>query len=313
MRLDRGLTPGSAVERPAAVTIGSLDGVHRGHRRLVEETVRVARESGADAVVVTFEPHPRCVLDPPSCPPTLTLLPEKEALLAALDVDRLVVLPFTRELSQLPAAGFADLVREALRPVAIVAGYDFAFGRGREGDVGFLREYGARHGIAVSQVDALEVQPGETASSSAIRTLLAAGDVRAAAGALGYHYAVCGVVEHGEKMGRQLGFPTANLGVDPSKCLPGNGVYATWVRVRDAWHPAATAVGVRPTFAGTRLTVEAYLLDFDDDIYDETVSCVFVDRLREERRYDVVDDLVAQMHRDVAQARLLLRDRPPAS
>ena len=311
MRVDEGLAPRHPRDRRACVTVGVLDGVHRGHRALVEETVRVARAADADAVVVTFEPHPRCVLDPDSCPPTLSLRDEKAALLADLGVDRMVVLPFTRELSELSAEAFCDALRESFDLVALVAGYDVALGHRRQGDIEFLRAWGGRHGIAVSQVAALELLPGTPASSSGIRAMLAEGDVRAAGDALGHAYSVAGPVVPGEKMGRQLGFPTANIDVDADKCFPANGVYACWVQLRGEWHMAATSVGVRPTFNGTRLTVEAFVLDFDEDIYDERVTCVFVERLREERRYEVIADLVAQMVVDVEEARALLATSPP--
>ncbi|MHB8718163.1 MAG: bifunctional riboflavin kinase/FAD synthetase [Candidatus Dormibacteria bacterium] len=313
MRTQTGLVPRQPRDRPAVLTIGSLDGVHRGHRALVEETVRLARQSGADAVAVTFEPHPRCVLEPESCPPRLTSLAEKEVLLAALGVDRLVVLPFTRDLAQLSATDFCDALRAAFDVVGLVAGYDFALGHRRAGDIAFLRDYGARHGIAVTQVPALELSPGVPASSSAIRAMLASGDVEAAALALGRPHAVTGAVVAGERRGRTLGYPTLNIAVAAGTCLPGHGVYATWVWLGGAPWMGATSVGVRPTFAGTDVTVEAHLLDFDADAYGAEVRCEFASRLREERAYGEVADLVDQMGRDVEETRRRLSAGQPAN
>jgi riboflavin kinase/FMN adenylyltransferase len=191
-----------------------------------------------------------------------------------------------------------------------VVGHDFALGHKRRGDVAFLREYWERYGVEVVQVG--EVRDGAAAvSSSRIRALVTAGDVSEAAPLLGRPYFMDAAVEHGEEVGRHLGFPTANLSIAGDKCLPASGVYAMWVRVDGMWHMGATNVGYRPTFGGDRLTVEAFLLDFSGDLYGREVRGVFVDRLREERAYDSVEALVAQIARDVDQVRSLLNVSPP--
>lgn len=310
MRVQRGLGARGAGDRPVVLTIGSFDGVHRGHAALLERVAAIAQPLDGERVVLTFDPHPRCVLDPARCPRSLTTLPEKLAVLEESGVDRCVVLEFTREVSGWSAERFCDLLREAFDLRGLVVGHDFALGHKRQGDVAFLTEYGARHGFGVDQVDALEVG-GEPVSSSRIRTLVEDGDVGGAATLLGRQLFLDAVVEHGEEVGRHLGFPTANLSFSGDKCLPASGVYAMWVRVDGAWHMAATNVGYRPTFGGNRLTVEAFLLDFAGDLYGRDVRAAFVERLREERAYDSVGALVEQIGRDVEEVRRLLSSSTP--
>ncbi len=235
---------------------------------------------------------------------------EKERVLASLGLDRVVVLPFTRAVSAWGAEQFCDLLRASFDLRVLVVGHDFALGHKRQGDIAFLRDYGERHGFAVVVVEAVHAA-GDVVSSSRVRQLLADGDVRAAATLLGRGYFMDAVVEHGEEVGRHLGFPTANLSIAPTKCLPASGVYAMWVWVDGAWHAAATNVGYRPTFGGDRLTVEAFLLDFSGDLYGREVRAVFVQRMREERSYAAVDELVAQIGRDVTDVRAVLATEAP--
>jgi riboflavin kinase/FMN adenylyltransferase len=311
MRVDFGLPARSAAaaERPVVLTIGNFDGVHRGHVALLSLLVREARERGGEAVVLTFDPHPRCVLDPDNCPQQLTTLDEKRDLVAAAGVDRLVVLEFTRTLSRWSAEHFCSQLLAAFPLVRLVVGHDFALGHKRRGDIPFLRGFGAAHGFDVVTVDALR-ERGEVVSSSLVRTALISGDLARANRYLGHPYVLDAWVEHGEKVGRRIGFPTANLAITPGKCLPARGVYAMWLKVHDTWHKAATNVGYRPTFGGERLTVEAFLLDFDADLYRARVRAAFVARLREERRYPDVDSLTAQIARDVERTRRLLARHP---
>lgn len=315
MRVDFGLparTASDLGDRPVVLTIGNFDGVHRGHRALLDAMLRTAHGQNAESVVLTFEPHPRCVLDPDNCPQQLTTLDEKRDLLAAAGVDRLVVVEFTRTLSRWSAEHFCEQLLASFALVQLVVGHDFALGHKRQGDIPFLRAYGATHGFAVETVDALRGR-GEVISSSLVRSALLSGELSRANAALGYPYFVDAWVEHGEKVGRRIGFPTANLAITPGKCLPARGVYAMWVKVRDAWHMGATNVGYRPTFGGDRLTVEAFLLDFDGDIYRERVRAAFVSRLREERMYPSAEELAAQIALDVeATRRVLSRVAAPA-
>ena len=304
---DRGPSPA-----PAACTIGVFDGVHRGHQRLLAATVAAARELGGIAGAVTFEPHPRAVLDPANVPPELTTLDEKRERLMAAGIDRVVVVNFTREVSEWTAERFCARLLDRFDLQRLVVGPGFALGRARRGDIDFLRRFGAEHGFTVDTVPAV-TEDGESISSTRIRSALVSGDVELAAGLLGHHYFLDGTVERGDRIGWRLGFPTANLGVEPGKCLPELGIYSTWIRVRGEWRVAASSIGYRPTFGGDRLTVEAHLLDFDGDIYGERVRLAFVHRLREERFYPNEAALIAQMRLDVAETRRLLETAEPPS
>lgn len=310
MRLARGLPAGLPATAPAVVTIGNVDGVHRGHRAIVDH-LRGAAGTDAAVVVITFDPHPRCVLVPDRCPVTLTTIAEKASLLAAAGVDELRVLPFDRSVSEWSADTFLERLGAAWALQRLVVGPDFALGHRRSGDIPFLVAAGARLGFAVEVVEPVR-EGGAPVSSTRVRDALAVGEVEAAASLLGHPYLVDGPVEHGDGRGRGLGFPTANVGVPVHKALPAPGVYAGWAHVAGRWWMAATNVGVRPTFDGTTLTVEPHLLDCTEDLYGQTLRLCFTHRLREERRYEDVDALVAQMHRDVARARELCAvDGPP--
>jgi riboflavin kinase/FMN adenylyltransferase len=223
-----------------------------------------------------------------------------------------VVVNFTREVSRWSAEEFCGRLVGRFDLRRLVVGPGFALGHNRRGDAAFLRAYGAEHGFTVAEVEP-EADSAEPISSTRIRAALAAGEVEAAARLLGFPYFLDGTVERGNAVGRRLGFPTANLGVGPGKCLPELGIYTGWVRVRDRWHAAACSIGYRPTFGGDRLTVEAHLLDFDADIYGERARLALVHRLREDRLYPDEPALVDQMRRDVDDTRrLLAAARPPS-
>jgi riboflavin kinase/FMN adenylyltransferase len=287
---------------PVAMTIGSFDGVHRGHQRLLEHTTAAARALDGIAVAVTFEPHPRAVLDPGHAPQSITTLDEKRDRLAAAGLDRLVVIGFSREVSQWNAENFCDRLLAGFDVRDLVIGPDFALGHHRQGDLRFLEAYGADHGFTATAV-APVLDEAERISSTRIRSALVSGEVEPANRLLGYPYFLDGTVEHGNHVGRRLGFPTANLSIAANKCLPAGGIYTTWLRVGDRWHVAAASIGYRPTFGGDRLTVEAHILDFDADIYGERVRLAFVQRLREERNYPDEASLIAQIGDDVAETR----------
>ncbi len=295
---------------PAACTIGVFDGVHRGHQQLLARTVAAAREISGIAVAVTFEPHPSAVLDPGNVPPELTTLDEKRERLIAAGIDRVVVVNFTREVSQWSAERFCERLLDRFDLRHLVVGAGFALGRARRGDVDFLRGFGAVHGFTVETVE-LVAEDGETISSTRVRSALVSGDVETAARLLGHPYFLDGTVEHGDRVGWRLGFPTANVGVEPGKCLPEMGIYSSWIRARGVWLPAASSIGYRPTFGGDRLTVEAHLLGFDGDLYGERVRLAFLHRLREERWYPDEAALIAQMRLDVAETRRLLEPAAP--
>jgi riboflavin kinase / FMN adenylyltransferase len=290
---------------PSHATIGTFDGVHRGHLGLLKPLIAGARAAGAASVVVTFEPHPRCVLDPDHCPPNLTTLDEKAWLLDQLGLDHLVVIPFTPQLAALSAAAFMQRLRRGMQLQHLVIGQDHRFGHGRSGDPAFLRRFGATHGFTVEV--APTVARGRTSiSSSRIRRLVLLGQVRAAAQLLGRDYLIRSSVEHGAKRGRQLGFPTANLRIAPNKLIPPNAIYASRVNINGQTYGGATSIGFRPTFGGNTLTVEVFVLDFDDDLYDKLISVWFVQRLRAEKRFATVPALQQQMARDVENVRRIL-------
>jgi len=296
---------------PAALTIGVFDGVHRGHQRLLARAHELAASQGLRAVAVTFWPHPAAVLRPDAAPSLLTTLDERLAILRELDLlDAAVVIPFTPELAALPPDAFLDRVAAFCEPRVLVEGTDFALGHNRAGDVAFLTAAGAERGFTV-ETHVVE-EGGERISSSRIRALVRSGDVVGAATLLGRPYALAGDVAKGDQRGRLLGFPTANLRVDPRKALPANGVYAVRARLpgeATAAHPAVCNIGVRPTFGGEpRLLVEVHLLGMPAglDLYDLPLAIELAARLREERRFNGVDELKAQIARDADQARALL-------
>lgn len=292
---------GAAAIGPAAVTIGSFDGVHLGHRRLVAEVVAVAGEEGATPVVVTFDPHPRCVLTPERCPELLTTVDEKAAELERLGVRHLVVIPFDRAFSERSASEFMAWLSDRMALRAVVVGYDFAFGHGRAGNAAWLRQRGYRV-VEVGEV----TEGGRAVHTTGIRGLIASGEVAAATELLGRPYSLGGEVVTGHRRGRDLGFPTANVAVTAHKLVPGPAAYAGWARWDGQERMAAISVGHQPTFGGGDLQVEAHLLDFDGDLYGRRMQVLFVERLHPDTRYPTVEDLVDQIGRDVDDTRRLL-------
>jgi riboflavin kinase/FMN adenylyltransferase len=290
-----------APQAGTAVTIGAYDGVHRGHQFVITELRRLAAAGGLESVVLTFDRHPAAVVRPESAPLLLTDLDQKLEVLAVTGVDHAVVLHFDEARSQEEPEDFVrDVLAGALRARVVVVGEDFHFGRRRRGNVGLLREMGAELGFEVVHVPLLD-----GVSSTVIRGLVEAGDVAAAAELLGRPLEVRGVVERGDQRGRELGYPTANVRVAAEVLLPAPGIYAGWY---DGARAAAISVGRRPMFYDgvAPVVLEAYLLDFDGDLYGAPARVSFVDRLRDEERYDSVDDLVAQMARDVEATRDVL-------
>ena len=308
----------------SAVTIGAYDGVHLGHRHLLDLLHAQADDLGVPSAVVTFDRHPATLLRPESAPLLLTDNEQKLELLASCGVDLTVVVRFDAARAHEPAEDFVDEVLcGALGARAIVVGEDFHFGRGRAGDVELLRRLGALKGFRVvgvplSATDPVGApqEPGasrEAVSSTRIRALLAAGDVAGAGRLLGRAHEVRGEVVHGDgRGGSELGMPTANVAVPPGIAVPALGIYAGWCRRADrTLHPSALSVGVRPTFATAASPspgplVEAHLINFDGDLYGERVGVSFAERLRDERRFDRVEDLVEQMWADVDTVRRVL-------
>ena len=289
-----------------AVTIGAYDGVHRGHRALIGVVTDRARELGVSSALVTFDRHPATVVRPESAPKLLTDTEQKLELLADMGLDWVVVVHFDEVRASESAEDFVnEVLVGCLRARSVVVGEDFHFGRGRRGNVALLRALGADLGFDVMGVGLVTV-PGldEPVSSTAIRAALSRGEVETAARLLGRPYEVRGTVETGDRRGRELGFPTANVAVPPDILVPADGIYAGWYALPDGEKPAAISVGRRPTFyeSGPSL-VEAYLLDFDGDLYGEEAQVRFVNKLRDEVRFDSVDALVEQMEKDVQATR----------
>ena len=308
-RLHRGFPARGDVATEVVATIGVFDGVHLGHQRLLTQAAGDAG-GGSTAMLVTFDPHPRCVVAPAGCPPKLTTVDERSRLAAGFGVPETVVLEFTTDFSRWSAERFCDRLLESIDLRRLVVGPGFALGHDREGGEAFLRAYGAAHGFDLVVVPPVLVD-GAPVSSGRVRSAIAEGRVDAAAVLLGRSYAIAGIVEHGEGRGRGLGFPTANIATEPGRCLPAAGVYATWIGTGDGWHPAATSVGVRPTFGeGGAMTIEAYVLDADLDLYGREVRLDFVQRLREERAYADLAALIAQIGEDVHAVRSVMSGRP---
>ncbi len=309
MRIWRRLEEVPADLGPTVVTVGNYDGVHLGHQHVVRRAREDADDRGTELVVVTFDPHPFAVLRPEHAPMMLTGVEERARLLDELGADDVLVLPFSREMAAWTPEEFIDRVLVgALHAAAVVVGANFRFGHKAAGDVALLAEAGSTRGFEVDGV-ALDGGP-QVWSSTYVRACLAAGDVEGAAEALGRPFSVRGVVVEGDRRGRALGFPTANVPTDPSSAAPADGVYAGWLTRVDMGerHPAAISVGTNPTFAGERQRrVESYALDRDDlELYGVEVEVTFVRRLRGMTRFDGVDDLVEAMRDDVRRTRELL-------
>lgn len=286
-----------------AVSVGNFDGVHLGHAALARRLRAAADRLGVPAVAVTFDPHPASLVRPGTAPVPLTTPARRAELLLALGLDAVLVQPVDRALLALSAEAFyRDVLRGRLRAAAIVEGPDFRFGAGRVGDVELLRRLCAADGAAFEVVEPV-TSAGGTVSSSRIRALVAAGDLAAANGLLTAPFRASGTVVTGARRGAALGFPTANLG-GVTTLVPGPGVYAARAAVRGVVgrHPAAVHVGCNATFGETVPTVEAHLVGFTGDCYGRTLDVDFLRHLRDTRRFDSVDELVAQMARDVAAA-----------
>jgi riboflavin kinase / FMN adenylyltransferase len=288
-----------------AVTIGVFDGVHIGHRRVIADLVALARSAGLDAGILTFDPHPLSILAPDRAPLMLTSIDQRVDQFRQLGVRITGVLNFP-DIRQMPADEFCEaVIHRALRARHVVVGADFRFGRDRGGDVDLLATEGERLDFVVSVVDMFGDLDG-VVSSTRIRQLIGDGMVEEAAALLGRPYELAGRVVEGDKRGRTIGFPTANIAVPPDRQIPGRGVYAGWATSGDGTFPAAINVGSRPTFDGLGTTIEAHLLDYSGDLYGEFLALSFNVRLREEVRFDGVEALTEQIRTDVGRVREVL-------
>lgn len=298
--------------RGTVCTVGTFDGVHRGHRLVLERLAACARERGLPAVLVTFEPHPLEVVNPAAAPPLLTVGIEKAEVLAESPIDYVVVLPFTPALASYGAADFVDLVlREKLGLRHLLIGYDHGFGQGRSGDATVLQALGATRGFGVDVVPPVQGGDGRPISSTTIRRAIAGGDLARAADALGRAYSASGRVEAGAARGRTLGFRTINVALPPArKLLPPEGVYAVRVQTPRGACGGMMNLGPRPTFGESDSRLEAHLFDAGGDFYGMPVRIDFIARLRETRKFGSPDLLRVQLAADEAAARRLLDDGP---
>jgi riboflavin kinase/FMN adenylyltransferase len=303
----------------SVVTVGTFDGLHRGHQAIIAALKKEARSRNGSATVVTFDPHPQAVLQRPDKPPVqiLTTTEEKISLLQRENVERIFVIPFTLEFSRTSSENFVrEILHRRLGLQAMVIGHDHGFGKNREGDFATLQRLGNELGFAVREVPPFEVN-GVTLSSTKVREALLSGEVEKASEYLGRLYTWRGSVERGDERGSLLGFPTANLRpLDGAKLAPANGVYAVRVEI-ESWshsraaeakkYPAMMNIGVRPTFGKMARTIEAHLLDFSGDLYGAALNIHFVARLRHEQKFDSPQALVAQLQRDKVAAYLSLK------
>jgi riboflavin kinase/FMN adenylyltransferase len=288
------------------LTVGVFDGVHRGHREIIHKLVQDAHANHSPAIVLTFEPHPATVLTGKEIH-CLTTSDERADLLGSLGVDAVITQRFSRDLSTVPAHEYMSRLKAHLGLRHMLIGYDFALGKGREGNAPRLTEIGLELGYTVEVIPALSDESG-VISSTEIRKLVSIGNMAEAAKLLGYPYRMSGEVVHGAGRGKQINFPTANVDYAKEKITPPNGIYACWATLENERFMAATNIGFNPTFTPERQTqsLEAYLLDFDRDIYGEVLTLEFVARLREEIRYTTVEALIAQIQDDVNQTRAML-------
>jgi len=308
------LSPGDLEERrSSAVTVGVFDGVHRGHVHLARALIERADMAGLRSVVVTFRNHPLSVLRPDFEPMYLCTVESRIEMLNDTGVDAVVAATFDAELATLPAEDFVKLLCDRLNMKALVVGPDFALGRGREGDIGFLRDMAVEAGFEVEVVSPLD-DDGVRVGSTAVRKALSDGDVSGAAELLGRNFTLTGTVVRGVGRGGPLGFPTANLETPGGLAVPGNGIYAVWAHVSDGGEgrrlACATSIGVNPTFEETARTIEAFVLDYDGDLYGAELTLEFVRRLRDEERFDSVEALQRQVDRDVSATRAILETGP---
>jgi riboflavin kinase/FMN adenylyltransferase len=301
--------------RGAVVAVGNFDGVHRGHQAVLQRALDTARAQSVPALVLTFEPHPRAIFRPDIALPRITPAPIKARLIREMGFDAVIEQEFTRDFADRSADAFIDeILLGQLGVSQVVTGFDFHFGKAREGDPAFLVATGERRGFAVTQIEAFRDENGDVVSSSRIRPLLAQGDVAEAAGLLGYRFTVEGEVVHGKKLGRTLGFPTANM-VLPEPEVLRHGIYAVRLRRADgSLHDGVASYGRRPTVedAGQPL-LETYVFDFADDLYGELCEVSFFGFLRGEEKFDGLDALLEQMNRDKEEARALLSGVKPLS
>lgn len=296
------------------LTVGTFDGVHAGHRVLVNKVISEAKERKARSVIVTFDPHPREIINPGSSGINLlTTLKERCGLLAEMGIDEMVVIPFDRDFSLLSSHEFVrDIIWKKIGVSRFIIGYDHQFGKDREGSIGTVKKLGEELGFDAYIVSKHEVGDKAVSSTKIRNALEEKGDVEEAAILLERYYLLSGTVVHGNKQGNKIGFPTANLlPSHPRKIVPKNGVYAVWVEYQNNYYRAMMNIGTRPTYKGTNRTIEIHILDFDRDIYGESLKIQFVKRIRNEVKFDSVDELKNRLSEDRAITESVLKENKP--
>ena len=294
----------AAPSRETVLTVGVFDGVHQGHRHLLRQVVELAGDQFIPTVV-TFSNRPITVLRPGTEPSYLTSLDQRVDLIKQQGIELVVCLDFTLELAAVTATNFAKLLVDSLKMKGLILGPDSALGKDRQGDLAFMQQEGEQLGFWVASVEPLEID-GQPVKSRRIREAVASGNMAVCPDLLGRNHHLSGVVVLGDQRGRTLGFPTANIEVDPQILLPGDGIYATWAIIDGKRHQAATSIGVRPTFELSQRLVEVYVMDFDGDLYGKTVGVEFVKKVRDQEKFDGLDALIKQINQDVDDCRQVL-------
>ena len=296
-------TENANIARPTVLTLGVFDGLHLGHQRIMETVVERAKVAGAAPTAITFDPHPRTVLHPDSAPPLLQTLDQRLANLEVLGIGQAIVIPFTAEFSRQPAEDFlANIIRDRLHAKEVYLGKGFAFGKDRGGNIELLRQKSVELGFVADEVGEVQLR-GQRISSSKIRKLLDEGRVNLARRMLGRPYGVEGVVIRGNRRGHTIGFPTANL-KPHNRVIPRYGVYATATLIDGTWRKSITNIGVRPTFeSDADPSIETYIFDFDGDLYGDVLRVRFLHRIRDEKKFNGIDELKAQIEKDTNRAR----------
>ena len=294
----------AAPSRETVLTVGVFDGVHQGHRHLLRQVVELAGDQFIPTVV-TFSNRPITVLRPGTEPSYLTSLDQRVDLIKQQGIELVVCLEFTLELAAVTATNFAKLLVDSLKMKGLILGPDSALGKDRQGDLAFMQQEGEQLGFWVASVEPLEID-GQPVKSRRIREAVASGNMAVCPDLLGRNHHLSGVVVLGDQRGRTLGFPTANIEVDPQILLPGDGIYATWAIIDGKRHQAATSIGIRPTFELSQRLVEVYVMDFDGDLYGKTVGVEFVKKVRDQEKFDGLDALIKQINQDVDDCRQVL-------
>lgn len=290
------------------LTIGVFDGVHLGHQYLISQLTEQAKQQSYLSGVITFRQHPQEVLSPQTRLSHLTTLDERIQLIKDRGVDKVIALSFTPELAEITARQFVDLLQKYLRMQGLVIGPDFALGKNREGNTSTLRALGQEMNFTVTLISPIIIN-GEVVSSTAIRNALASGDMKRVHNMLGRHFSLSGRVITGARRGVKLGFPTANLELDPVKALPADGVYASWAYVDNRVYQSMTNIGQNPTFGNNQRTVEVHILDYRGDLYGHELKIDIIERLRGEKRFSTAEELKKQIAADIEQGRIILASR----